>query len=99
MFLDTGVPTEPDKIVPEKNFLLLQADLVSQIKAVVTNFPPSQELCLQFKEGLYFLDEQIFVGATSDCSSLLSSPLIQVAGPGARYVHETSLIKPRIGVC
>ena len=42
MFKDPVNSAEPDTILPAKKFLILQADLMSQIKASVINQPPPQ---------------------------------------------------------
>ena len=61
MFHDSIQLSEPDTILPAKNFLLLQSDLMSQIKTDVAEHSPSPDLSLQFKDGLYYHREQIFV--------------------------------------
>lgn len=60
MFPESAPPSEPDTILPAKNFLLLQADVMSQIKEAFANHPPPLYSHIQRKDELFFRKEQVF---------------------------------------
>lgn len=47
MLPESVPPSEPDTSLPAKNFLLLQADVMSQIKEEVAYHPPPLDLHLK----------------------------------------------------
>ena len=61
MYGDSEISTPPDTILSFKNFLLLQEDLLSQIKQASSSFPPLPSSDLQLKDGLLWHQDRIFV--------------------------------------
>lgn len=61
MFSESVESTLPDTILPSGSFLLLQEDLLSQIKQASMGSSLSPETTLQAKDGLLWYNDKIFV--------------------------------------
>lgn len=61
MYYDPKEPSVPDTILSAGNFLLLQMDLLSQIKQALAGISCPPGIILVSKEGLLWREDQIFV--------------------------------------